>query len=138
MAGRDRASLERLGPLDERRELQVAVAVHARNRRPSRRVLADEVGHDVLLEAPLEVDDVVGDADRARHTARVVQIVERAAAPEADLSVIVSAGRLIVQLHRETDHLVPPRASSAAATDESTPPDIATTIFIGFENLVIW
>src|SRR5262249_45829445 len=70
--------------LDQRGELQVAVAVHAGDGRASRRVLAHEIGDDVVLELALEVDDVVGDADGGRDPARVVEIVERAAAAERD------------------------------------------------------
>jgi hypothetical protein len=99
---RDRLGVEPLGPLDERGELQIAVAVHARDRRPARRVLADEVRDDVLFERPLEIDDVMRNADRGGDAARVIQVVERAAAAERDLAV-----RLIVQLHRQPDDVVP-------------------------------
>jgi hypothetical protein len=92
--GGNRFGAEALRSVDQRRKFQIAVAMHARNRRPSRRVLAHEVGDHVLLELVLEVDDVVRDADRARDAARVVQVIERAAAAELDLTLI-----LVVQLH---------------------------------------
>ena len=61
----------------------------------------DEIRDDLLVELPLEVDDVVRDADAGGDTPRVVQVVDRAARPEADLSL-----PLVVQLHRQADHLV--------------------------------
>ena len=101
MAGGDEVGVERLGPRRQRRELQVAVAVHAGNRRAAAGVLAHEVRDHLLGELPLEIDDVVGDADAPGHTPGVVQVVDRAAGAEADFSLA-----LVVQLHRQTDHLV--------------------------------
>ena len=59
VACRDEVGAEPLGAADERRELEVAIAVDARNRRPSRRVLADEIRDDGVGELTLEIDDVV-------------------------------------------------------------------------------
>src|SRR5213075_1255103 len=56
----------------------------------------------LLVELPLEVDDVVRDVDGGRHAPRVVQIVDRAAATERGLSLA-----LVVQLHRQPDDVVP-------------------------------
>jgi len=91
MAGRDGLGPECFGALHERRKLQVAVAVNAWNRRTSRRVLAHEIRDDVLLELALEIDDVVGDPDRARHAPRVVEIVDSAAAAEPHFTLRLSA-----------------------------------------------
>ena len=91
MTGGNRVGAEGLRALDERRELQVAVAVHAGDGRASGRVLAHEVRHDVLLELVFEVDDVVGNADRPSRAPRVVQVVDRAAAPEGDLALLLRA-----------------------------------------------
>ncbi len=87
--------------LGEGRELQVAVAVRARQRRPAGCVLLHEVRHDLLVELPLEIDDVVGDVDPGGDAPRVVQIVNRAAAAERRLALA-----LIVELHRQTDDVV--------------------------------
>ncbi len=92
---------KRPGALGERRELQVAVAVHARNRRSAARVLLHEVRDHLIGELALEIDDVVRDTDAGGDTPRVVQIVDRAAGAEAHLSLA-----LVIQLHREPDHLV--------------------------------
>ena len=51
-----------------------------------RAVLADEVRHHLLVEAALEVHDVVRDADGRRDAPRVVEIVNRAAGAEAALT----------------------------------------------------
>jgi hypothetical protein len=101
MSGRDGVGAERARPIDQRRELQIAVTVSAGKRRASRRVLADEVRNDLLVELPFEVDDVVRDVDGGGDAPRVVEIVERAAAPERRLPVA-----LIVELHRHTNHVV--------------------------------
>ena len=84
MAGRDEVRAHAFGPGDEGRELQVAVAVHARNRRPAGGVLVDEVGDDRIARTALEIDDVVGDADACGDAAGVVEVVNRAAGAEAD------------------------------------------------------
>jgi hypothetical protein len=105
VSSRDEPRPKALGARRQGRELQVAVAVHAGDRRPACRVLADEVRHDRLAELPLEVDDVVGNSDLRRDPARVVEIVDRAARPEAHLAIRVRP-RMVVQLHREADDLV--------------------------------
>jgi hypothetical protein len=92
------------GALEQRRKLQVAVAVRARQRRPPARVLPHEVRDDGLLELPLEVDDVVGESEDAGDTPRVVEIVERATAPEFRSAVLGPA--LVVELHRQTDDVM--------------------------------
>src|SRR5262249_11822539 len=99
--GRDRVGAEAAGALDQRRELQIAVAVRAGQRRAPGRVLADEVRDDLRIELPLEIQNVVRDADCRRNAPRVVQVVERAAAAERRLAVA-----LVVQLHRQTDDVV--------------------------------
>src|SRR5262245_60316337 len=43
-------------PIEQRRELHVAVTVRTRNRSSSGRVLVDEVRDDRIAELPLEVD----------------------------------------------------------------------------------
>jgi len=101
MAGRHGVGAEAARPIDERGELQVAVAMRAGQRRASRRVLADEVRDDLLVELLLEVDDVMRDVDGGGDAPRIVEIVERAAAAERRLAV-----GLIVQLHRHADDVV--------------------------------
>ncbi len=100
--GADQPRPEAGRAVHQRRELQVAVAVYARDRRPSRRVLAHEVRDHRLVELLLEVDDVVGDAEAGRDPAGVVQVVDRAAGAELRLPL-----RLVVELHRQTDDVMP-------------------------------
>ena len=106
VAGRHQACAKPLGARGERGELQIAVAVHARNRRAAAGVLAHEVRHDGLVELPLEIDDVVGNTQLACDSPGVVQVVDGAARAEAHFAVGVRSG-VIVQLHREADDLVP-------------------------------
>jgi hypothetical protein len=101
VAGGDRVGAEAGRAIDERRELQVAVAVRAGKGSAARGVLPDEVRHHLLVELALEIQDVVRDADRRRHFAGIVQIVERAAAAEGGLTL-----GLVVELHRQTNHVV--------------------------------
>ena len=77
---------EPLGPLGERGELEVAVAVHARDGRPAAGVLAHEVRDHLILELALEIHDVVRDPDARRHAPGIVQVVDRAAGAEADVA----------------------------------------------------
>src|SRR4029453_18221861 len=78
-----------------------AVAVRAGKGRAARSVLPDEVRHDLLVELPLEIQDVVWDTDRCCHFPSIVQIVERTAAAEGGLPLA-----LVVELHRQTNHVV--------------------------------
>ena len=55
----------------------------------------------VSLKFALEVDDVVGDAEAPGDAARVVQVVEAAAAPIARLALA-----LVVELHGQTDDVM--------------------------------
>jgi hypothetical protein len=75
--------------------------VCAWKRRPAGCVLANEVRHHLLVELLLEVDDVVRDVDGRGDAAGVVEIVDRAAAAKRGLAL-----RLIVELHRQANHLV--------------------------------
>src|SRR5262245_1586140 len=101
MAGRDVLGAEASSALQERRELQIAVAMRTRQRRPARCVLLNEVRDDGLAELALEIDDVVRKTDRRGDAARVVKIIKRAAAAPRLL-----AAALIVELHRQTDNVV--------------------------------
>ena len=65
------------------RELDLLVAAQARVRRAAGGVLADEVLDDVLVEAVAEVPDVERDADHVGRPARVVGVLDRAAAAGA-------------------------------------------------------
>jgi len=89
--------------MKQRAELDVAVAYHARHRRASGRVLAGEVRDHGLVELPLTVEEVVRDAEPARHLAGVVHGLRRAAAAEL-------AGRFLrlpprPDPQRDPDHL---------------------------------
>ncbi len=104
MAGRDGVGSEARRTLEQRGELQIAVAVRAGQGSPPGRILADEVRDDMLVELPLEVEDVVRYPDRGRHAPRVVQILNRAAA--AERGVAVGPAGIVVELHRHTNHVV--------------------------------
>ena len=101
MAGRDSIGAESVRAIEQRGELQIAVAAGARQRGAPGGVLTHEIRDDVLVKLPLEVDDVVRNANRRGDAAGVVQIVERAAAAERR-----HAFGLIVELHRQADDLV--------------------------------
>ncbi len=101
VSGGDGIGAQSPGSIEQRGELQIAVAARAGQRRASRRVLADEVRDHLFLELALEIQDVVGDIDGSRHPPGVVQVVERAAAPECPLAI-----GLIVELHRQADDIV--------------------------------
>jgi hypothetical protein len=88
-------------PFEQRRKLQVRIAVRARNRSTPRSVFADEIRHHLLVEAILEVQHVMRNANGARHPSRVVQIVNRAAGAKPALPL-----GLVIELHRHTNHVV--------------------------------
>jgi hypothetical protein len=82
VSGCETLRTESSSAIEQRRELQVAVAMRTRDWRPARRVLVDEVRDHGVAELSLEVDDVMGETVRGRHATRIVQIVERAATAE--------------------------------------------------------
>src|SRR6266699_1200746 len=96
VAGCEPAGAERAGALPEDAELEVPVAARARVRGAAGHVLGDERTDDVPLEVVGEVEDVVREAEAVGDRARVVEVVERAAAPAA-------ARR---EAKRDADHLV--------------------------------
>ena len=73
VAGRDQFGAVGHRAVEERGELQIAVAVRARNRRAPGDVLVDEIRHDRPLKLALEIHDVVRDAQAPGHAAGVVQ-----------------------------------------------------------------
>ena len=63
------------------------------------------------------------DAERLGDAARVVDVLAGAAGAGA-----VRRRAVVVELQRHADHVVAGPLEQAATTEESTPPDIATTI----------
>ena len=64
----------------------------------------------------------MANAEPRRDVARIVNILPRAAR-----ALAVRRFAVVIELHRDADHVVASAASNAAVTDKSTPPDIATT-----------
>ena len=125
VAGRDELGVEALGARSTsvanfRSPLQCTHGIGVRPAAYSR----TKFETTVLVELPLEVDDVVGDAEAGGDAPGVVQIVDRAAGAEARRR----RSPLIVSCIDRPMTSCPACASSAAATDESTPPDMATTM----------
>ncbi len=90
-------------------ELEVVVAERAGNRRAPGEILADKGAHHVLLEALLLVDDVVRNAEVLGHAARVVDVVERAAAAGlggVGNAVLAGQAGLVPELQGEADNIV--------------------------------
>src|SRR5713226_3083533 len=92
------------GAMEQRAELDVAVAEDAGHRRPARAILVDEARDDRAVELTLGVKEIVGDPEAAGHLTGVVDALGRAAAPEAP-------GRILVPLpgphaQRDADHVV--------------------------------
>src|SRR6185437_8042994 len=109
MAGGDFIGADLTGGGEELVELDRRVAQAARHGRAAGGVGGGEGAYYVLFEAILEVDDIVGDAQRLGHATGIVDIVERATAPA---SALAHAGRarqtaLIPKLHGEADDVAP-------------------------------
>ncbi len=79
---RHRGRVPGAGAMEQRAELDLAIADDAGHRGPARFVLAREVLDHRLIELALGVEQVVRDAEAARHLARVVHALGGAAAPE--------------------------------------------------------
>ena len=101
VAGRYRFGAESRRTVEQMRELQVAVALHAGDRGATGGILPDERRDDRGLELPLEVHRVVRNAKRGGGASGIVQVIERAAAAERPFSRL-----LVVELHREPDDVV--------------------------------
>ena len=61
-------------------ELQMVIAQATRDRRTPGEILLHERTHHFVLKPTLMIDDVVGDPDRLRDPARVINIIQRATA----------------------------------------------------------
>ncbi len=124
VAGRQRRGAEVARRRQKVGELDRLVAHHARHRRLARNVARGELVDHGLAEALLVVEHVVRDAEGVGDAAGVVDVLTGAAGA-------LAVGRLavVVELERHPDHIVAgPGFSRAAATEESTPPDMATTM----------
>ena len=110
-------------------ELDEVVAERAGDGRAAGEIFADERLDHLILEALLEVDDVIRDAQELRDVAGVVDVVERTAAASGTVSGTSSGRRRWFQSCMVRPTTVSPRACSMPATTElSTPPDMATAM----------
>ena len=123
MAGRQNLRAEVARGFKQVAELDRLVALHARHRRLARHIAFGETVDDRLLEAAFVVEHVMGNADALGDGARVVDVAAGAAG-----ALAVGRGAVVVELQRDADDVIAGLGfSSAAVTDESTPPDMATT-----------
>ena len=90
-------------------KLEVIIAQAAWDRRASRQILFNKGPHDVALETLFMVDDIVRNAKGFGDTSRIVNIVNRAAAPLHGLrhARVSSEAALVPELHRQSDEIVP-------------------------------
>src|SRR6185503_10263994 len=91
--GGNGARVPRVRPCQQRAELDVAIAGDAWHRGAAGAVLVGEARDDRAVELALAVEEVVGDTQRARHSARVGDGVRGAAAPEATRRILGLAPR---------------------------------------------
>src|SRR3954468_1641883 len=94
------AGVDRICLLQQIAKLRERVAADAGDRRPSARVLVDEVAHDVAPERALEIQHVVRDAELLTDAARIVDRVERTARP---IRYVVTVAE---ELHRRPNDVV--------------------------------
>src|SRR6185503_5645071 len=89
-------------------KLKMVVAQAARDGRAPGKVLGDKRTHHVALKTLLVVDDVVGNAQVLGHGARVVDILNGAAAPLNVLRHALATGEppLVPELHGQADDVV--------------------------------
>ena len=81
VAGGDAVGADGAGGLKQLVELEVVVAERARDGRAPGEIFVDEGADDIVLEALLLVDDVIGDAQVLGDAAGVVDVVERQQRP---------------------------------------------------------
>ena len=89
-------------------ELEVVVAEGAGNGRAAGEVLGDEGADDLVFEAVLGVDEVVGDAEVLGDAAGVVDVVDGAAAALDGFGHAFAAGEaaLVPELQGKADEVV--------------------------------
>ena len=101
MAGREHLGAEVAGGGQEVAELDRLVAFDARHRGLARHVALGKAIDHRLLEAAFVVEDVVGDADGARHPSGVVNVLAGAAG-----ALAMDGGAMIVELQGNADDVV--------------------------------
>src|SRR5580704_15886628 len=86
----------------------MVIAQTAGNRCAPGKILGDEWTHHVLLEALLLIYDVIRNAKRLGHAARVVNVVDGATASLHRLrhALATSQPALVPELKREPDHVI--------------------------------
>src|SRR6202043_665416 len=67
-------------------------------------VFIDERLYYLILEIPLEVDDVVRNPQDLRHGASIIDVVERAAATRGFITVDFGQPPLVPELHGQADN----------------------------------
>ena len=122
MAGGHGGGAEIAGGGEEVGELDGLVAGDAGDRRLAPRVALGERLDHRLAEARLVVEHVMRDAELRGDLARVVDVLPGAAGAGA-----MRGRAVVVELQGDADHIVAGRFTRAATTEESTPPDMATT-----------
>ena len=108
MSGRHFVAAQRLREFIQRGELQARIAGDARNRRFAVQVTLNERFNDRFIKLLFEIQHVKRKAERFGDAARVIHVVERAAAAGKRIAVFVNIDvtALIPQLHRKADELV--------------------------------
>ncbi len=130
----DAVGADGAGGLEELVELEVVVAERTGNGCAPGQILADEGADDVLLEALLLVDYVIGNAEVFGDMACVIDVVERTATAclgRVGNTMLAGEAGLVPKLESEADYILPFLASIAATVEESTPPDMATAMVAG-------
>ncbi len=86
-------------------ELQMVIAQAARDRCAPGKILCDKGTHHVVLETLLLVYDVIRNAKRFGHAARVVNVVDGATTPLHRLrhALVTRQAALVPELQRESD-----------------------------------
>ncbi len=122
MAGRQKIGAEIARGGEQVGEFHVLVAGDTGDRRLARDIGAGERLDHLLAKALLVVEHVMGNSEPGGDVAGVVDVLAGAAGA-------LAVGRLavVVELHGHADDVIALAASIAATTEESTPPDIATT-----------
>ena len=80
VAGRDALGADLACGEEELVELEVVIAERTGDRRAAREIVGDEGADDLVLEAVLGVDEVVGDVEVLGDAASVIDIINRTAA----------------------------------------------------------
>ena len=123
MAGGQRLGAQLARGVQQVGELDLLIAAHAGDRGFAAHIAVGEILDHLLAEAAFVIQHIVGNADLRGDALGVIDVRAGAAGAFARRRLVFR-----IKLQGDADHVIALLLSSAAVTEESTPPDMAATM----------